>query len=115
MKKIITLLALVILVSGCANFNVIKYNDRVNYPPTNPDAVRLFNSDPPQAFEKIGELKCDVAMISSYTAIRRRIQEEGAKLGADAVVVNMDNRNQIGPSMYTGVAIKFKEEKPVSK
>lgn len=134
MVKFIVLLVLVILLSGCASFGVARYNDQVNYPPTNPNLVKIFNSEPPQPFEKIGELTCNAAPASSFNSINKRFQMEAAKMGADAVIVNTNlitggvyhNMNSYGSGfsgsatpMYKksilGIAIKFKEDKSIAK
>ncbi|MFA5093130.1 MAG: hypothetical protein WC543_04245 [Candidatus Omnitrophota bacterium] len=88
MNRAVILLLCLVGIAGCANFGVIKYNDAINYPPTDPSMVKIFNSEPPQAYEKIAELTCQAAPASNMNSITKHFQEEAAKMGADAVIVN---------------------------
>jgi hypothetical protein len=105
MKNIVVCMVLgaaALTFSGCASIDTYShsYLGSPQYPPTDPSQVRLITSNP-QMYEKnkLGEIVLDVEGEPSREKLETRLKEEGAKLGADAVVVVSD-RTRIVPNYY---------------
>ena len=87
MKKLICLLILVVLVSGCATFSSQKYPIKESYVPTKPEDIAIFKFFPPVAYKPIGEVEARGAPASKWDSLHRRLKEEAAKIGGDAIVI----------------------------
>ena len=97
-----------------------------HYPPSDPAAVQILRQDPPRQFEQLGEVRLDASTDPAppVTDIEARLKSEGAKLGADAVVIVWDRIQPVGVQYngplwggnleaiqahrLVGVAIKYK-------
>ncbi len=87
MKKLIYLFVIAMLVSGCAYFSSQRYPIKENYAPTNPDKVAIFKFPPPTPYQTIGEVEAKAAPASNWDSLHRRLKEEAAKMGGDAIIV----------------------------
>jgi len=86
--------------SGCASIDTYShsYLGSPQYPPTDPSRVQLITSDPKAAEKnRLGEIAIDVEGKPSREKLEAKLKHEGAKLGADAVVVVSD-RTRLFPS-----------------
>lgn len=129
MKNIVVLF-LCLGLFGCASFSAIKYNDDIIYSPTNPNMVKVFNSEPPQAYERIGEVSSIGAPYSNRNNIVERLKGKAAEMGGDAIILQSDevtrgvvgNANSFGGStsfnaniqrypVMQGIVIKFEKNK----
>jgi len=90
MKSIVLLLIVCLAVSGCASFDSVTYDDRVRYRPTDPEFVKVFSNTPPRNFVKIGEVSAKGMNISSRTNMIRRLKEDAAAMGGDAIILNTE-------------------------
>lgn len=87
--RMITALALAVLLAGCASSSVIVGRVR---PPISPAQVRIY-LNPPQKFEEIALLETSSRASWSITdqgkmdTVMDRMKEEAAKLGANGVLL----------------------------
>lgn len=87
MKKPIYLFIVVMLASGCAYFSSQMYPIKENYTPTNPDKVAIFRFPPSTPYQAIGEIEVKAAPASNWNSLHRRLKEEAAKMGGDAIII----------------------------
>jgi hypothetical protein len=128
MNRIIFLLIILMFASGCVTTSQNLYDTNVSYVATSPDSVSVFHELPRgRKFVKIGEVTVDKA--SSWAVAERKLKEQTAKLGGNAVyIIKTDSR--VGKSgmtmtigdapkgggtnsmlLVTGVAIKYIDNK----
>ncbi len=105
MKKLICLLALVMLV-GCATAKVTLYESDVKFTPTEAKDIRVYRRSPSERkYIKIGEVSTEAAQWSQIEDI---LKKEASKLGGEAVYITTGEF--VGEKVsITGVVIKFKE------
>lgn len=87
MRKLIHLLVLVMVVSGCATFSSQMYSQKENYFPTNPENIQIFKFPPPTPHKAIGEVEARGAPASKWNSLYRRLKEKAAAMGGDAIIV----------------------------
>ena len=90
--------------SGCASIDTYShaYLGSPQYPPTDPSRVQLITSDPKAAERnRLGEISMDIEGKPSREKLEAKLKEEGAKLGANAVVVVSD-RTRLFPNYNYG-------------
>ena len=87
MKKIICLFVLTVVMCGCATFSSQKYPIKESYPPTNPEDIAIFKFFPPVAYKPIGEVETKASPASKWSSLHRKLKEEAAKMGGDAIVI----------------------------
>ncbi len=118
------------LTVGCARVQVVATSDRLIgtpiYPPTSPASVQILREAPVRPFERLGEIHIEPSSgFPPREKIEAELRREGARFGADAVLVLYDRTAPSGKS-YTGgplgveepilghvvraEAIKYKEE-----
>ena len=101
------ILAASLLLAACA----ISSTDRVpgkSYAATDPEKVEVLYQQPNKPFEVIGFVSIDITLGGS-PAVTRKFQSAGAKIGADAVIVEaLPRLKPIGrPSLGSGKAIRW--------
>ena len=83
-KLVIIILILSFFVGGCATAQTVFYDDnKPVYPPTQPEEIKIFHSNPPQPFIRIGE----VTVNSSKTFYQKRLKEKAAGMGGHAIIL----------------------------
>lgn len=94
------LFAGVLALNGCATVEaqVTQYVGVPQYPPTIPAEVQVLRTDPTRPFVRLGEILIDASIEPAppMAEIELKLQDEGAKLGADAVVVVYDQIATVG-------------------
>jgi len=118
MNKVIVLLALVVLISGCASISANLYDNKTSYPSTNPKDVRVFHKMPQdRAFVELGEVT--VSRVTMWSWAESELKKKAAALGGDAVYIISEGGTSQG-GVYggaggfnttitvTGVVIKYK-------
>ena len=95
MKKIILILLAALVLSGCASFYASRYPGN-NYAPTIAANIPIYNNFPPQSYEVIGEVGGGGAPMSSWAGMGKRIREEAAKMGGDAIVIQQVDTPYVG-------------------
>lgn len=106
------LILLLVLLSGCAYFNTIRYDESFSSIPTEPQKVKILPTLPQEKFTVLGEIKCSAAPASNWNSLYSRLKEEAAKLGGDAIIVNAGTQyggtyTTLGTSTTTGSASAY--------
>jgi hypothetical protein len=74
-----------------------------SYPPTDPATVQITRAQPTQAHVQIGEIVCEPSSLSTpVPKIEAKLQQAGAKLGANAVVIVADRTQSVGAVVMGG-------------
>lgn len=94
------LIGCLLALSACATVEaqVTQYVGVPQYPPTIPAEVQVLRTDPTRPFVRLGEILIDASIEPAppMAEIELKLQTEGAKLGADAVVVVYDKIATVG-------------------
>ena len=124
------LTALMALGAVCARVQVVATSDRSIgapiYPPTDPARVQILRETPLQPYEMLGEIHIEPSGgFPPREKIEAELRKEGARFGADAVLIIYDRTQPSGKSYAGGPlgveepmyghavraeAIKYKEE-----
>jgi len=120
--------AVLALLGSCANMEVTtsQYAGAPRPAATKPADVEILRTEPVRPHERLGEIVIDATTDPAppIEKVEQRVREEGAKLGADAVVVVVDRIQNMGSYVsgpwwgstvepivgrkLIGVAIKYK-------
>jgi hypothetical protein len=96
-------LALTTLLVGCPSINArsTEYAGVQHFSPTDPSSVEILRQVPPKSHEKLGEIRVDASTEPSPPIgdIENKLREEGAKLGANAVVIVYDRIQPVGANI----------------
>lgn len=109
--KTISVLALALLfMMGCTTDLAMTTTSK-QFPPTNPDAVKIYLTDKPTApYEEIGRVSADkytsLGTTRSGDEIRKGLREKAASIGGDAII----NITEDFASM-SGVVLKMLPER----
>lgn len=96
------LLLLCLLLSACVTTNVVPY--RTLPPKASVEEVEVITErKPSREFEEVGLIEVDGAYGWTYAELVQKARQEGAKLGADAIIVSRDPIE--GPTRATGRTI----------
>jgi len=86
--------ALALCVAGCSSINAksTAYVGAPHFAPTDPASVDILRSPPGKPNDRLGEIRIDASTSPSppVNEIEQKLREEGAKLGANAVVIVHD-------------------------
>lgn len=97
--------ALALLIAGCASIDAksVVYPGAPHFAPTDPGSVDILRSPPTRPNDRLGEIRIDASTSPSpdVTKIEQKLREEGAKLGASAVVIVHDALQPV-VTTYTG-------------
>jgi len=90
-----------LLVAGCSGVSVRSKQELglPVYPPTEPASVQILRTQPTRPYQKIGEVAAEPYGDPSVQKIEQGLQQEAAKMGADAVVL------QMGRTVATGLIV----------
>ncbi len=100
----LTIAAALFAVTGCNTVSTTTTQALgvPTYPPTNPTNVVVLLAPPTRPHVRLGEVQAEPYSTSvSAAKIQAALQQAGAKLGADAVVIVYD-RNQVVGAVVTG-------------
>lgn len=88
----------VALLAACSTVSVssIRYVGVPVAAPTAPGAVEVLRREPRRPHEKLGEIVLRPSGNPSLEQLEAALRREGAKLGADAVVVVRDTTRRVG-------------------
>jgi hypothetical protein len=95
------MLALMFIVSGCNTVSVqsTAYLGVPTYPPTDPLSVQIVREPPTAPNIRLGEITVEPQGNPTKEAIEAKLQQAGAKMGANAVVIVADR------TMVTGATV----------
>jgi hypothetical protein len=99
------LFALMVFLPGCTQVFVTAdpFIGVPAYPPTDPASVQILRQYPERSFNKIGELFVEPSGGNPpITKIEQALQQQGAKMGADAVVITVDRITRSGADWIGG-------------
>lgn len=112
MKKTAVLFVLVFLLASCAPpLRVHFFPGARRYPPTSPSSVDILRSELLRPHEAFAEIRMDPPARMSRLDVERRLRERAADIGADALIIEVDNvyreRVWVGPySAYRGPRVR---------
>ena len=116
------------LLVSCASMDATttEYAGARHFPPTDPSSVEILRSQPSRPHDRLGEVVIDASTepAPAISDVEEKLRKEGARIGADAVVIVMDRVQPEGvyvtggywnrtAEMYSthklvGVAIKYR-------
>ncbi len=99
------------LLGACSALNpvsikVVPLGGAPPYPPTEPGIVAILHQEPSRPHAPIAEIYAEPQGSPKASAIEEKLQEAGAKLGADAVVIVADRQLIMGAIVTTTWAQK---------
>ncbi|GGP24809.1 hypothetical protein [Silvimonas amylolytica] len=98
--RLLTGVTLLALVAGCASVtaNSTQYVGAPRPPATDPANVQILRAEPTRSFDRLGEINIEASTDPAPPVqdIEARVRTEGARLGADAVVVVLDRIEPTG-------------------
>lgn len=92
MKKTVVLFVLVFLLASCAPpLRVSYFRGARHFPPISPSSVDLLREEPRRPHEAFAEIRYDPPAGISRSEVDWKLREKGASIGADALIVEVDN------------------------
>jgi hypothetical protein len=85
--------------TGCntVSTRTTQYVGVPSYPATDPATVQITRVQPAQPHVRIGEIVCEPSSLNTpVPKIEAKLQQAGAKLGANAVVIVVDRTESVG-------------------
>ena len=103
MNGLVAAVAALALFGGCTKVSVttMPFTEVQKFPPTDPGIVGVLHSEPSRPHLRLGEINLEPHVKQSAADLEQQLQEAGAQLGADAVVVVADPANLIGGTAAT--------------
>lgn len=91
------------LLGGCnkATVQAVPFSEVQKFPPTDPGVVGVLHSEPSRPHLRLGEVNLEPHVKQSAAELEQQLQEAGAQMGADAVVVVADPANLVGGTAAT--------------
>ena len=101
--RLLSALAALLLFSGCSHISerTHAYLGSPSYAPAAPASVQILQKEPPQPFDRLGEIMLGVEGNPSREAVEKKLRQAAAKLGANAVFITYD-RMHVFPIVYGG-------------
>jgi hypothetical protein len=96
MPRKIFLLAVCVILTGCATASVARYPNAQNIPPTNPANVSVYTNFPPVQYEIIGEIEGSGDQFASWDMVSDEMRKKAAEIGGDAVVIQVRDTPFVG-------------------
>ena len=101
-EKCLALFVLVFLLAACAPpLHVNFFPGAGAFPPTSPASVDLLRSELLRPHEAFAEIRMDPPARMNRFEVERRLRERAAAIGADALIIEVDNvfreRVWVGP------------------
>jgi len=103
MNGLVAAVAALALFGGCTKVSVttMPFTEVQKFPPTDPGIVGVLHSEPSRPHLRLGEINLEPHVKQSAADLEQQLQDAGAQLGADAVVVVADPANLIGGTAAT--------------
>ncbi|HET7365801.1 MAG TPA: hypothetical protein VFJ70_19690 [Burkholderiales bacterium] len=103
----------VLLIAACAYVDAYttQYVGVQRYPPTDPSTVQVLAAEPRERFDRLGEVLLDISVDPQPPVqdIERKLREEAAKWGANAVYVVRDSITPRDGHKLIAIAIRFRQ------
>jgi len=104
---------LVLIVAACAyvDASTTQYVGVPRFPSTDPASVKVLNAEPSGRFDRLGEVLLDISLDPKPPVddIERKLREEAAKWGANAVYVVRDTITRVDGHKLVAIAIRFRQ------
>jgi len=105
-------IVLLLLATACAyvEAHTTQYVGVPRYPPTDPKTVQVLRGEPKERHDRLGEVLLDISVDSPPPVedIERKLREEAAKWGANAVYVVRDTITRADGHKLIAIAIRFR-------
>ena len=98
-------LPVLLLSTGCQTVSTMdtQYIGVPTFPPTNPAQVQILRTEPTRPHIRLGEVRAEPSSESvPVTKIETALQQQAAKMGADAAVVVYDHTQVVGAQVVGG-------------
>ena len=106
-------IVLLFLLGACAYVDAFttQYVGVPRYPPTDPQSVQVLPAEPRERIERLGEIMLDISVDPKPPVedIERKLREEAAKWGANAVYVVRDSITRSDGHKLIAIAIRFRQ------
>ena len=89
MKRLILLIGVVSLLTGCATMQATSYYPQERFPATDPDKILILNAPPAKEHRVIGEVS-----LASATYSESQLRKKVSEIGGDAVILDTSIRRQ---------------------
>ena len=107
------LVVFVCLLAACAyvDAHTTQYVGVPRYPPTDPRTVQVLRGEPRERHDRLGEVLLDISVDAPPPVedIERKLREEAAKWGANAVYVARDSITRADGHKLIAIAIRFRQ------
>lgn len=103
--KIALAVAGLFVLTGCQTVSTTNnpYLGIPTFPPTNPAHVQILRTEPTRPHVRLGEIRAEPSSESvPVTKIEAALQQQAAKMGADAAVVVYDHTQVVGAQVVGG-------------
>lgn len=91
MKKTLVLLFVLAALAACSSgLSVHHFRGAPGFPPTRPETVDLLRTEPRRPHVAFAEIRYDPPARASRYEVEWRLRNKGARIGADALVIEMD-------------------------
>lgn len=102
-RNLLLTAVLALVITGCASINAKStlYAGAPHFAATDPASVEILREVPARPHDRLGEIRVDASTEPSppVTDIENKLREEGAKLGANAVVIVYDRIQPVGANI----------------
>jgi len=95
----LTAILFTVFLTACMTTNPVRVLPRVGaslYPPTEPETVLILRMEPSKPYEILGQIIIEPESVLPAAQIEQMLQQEAARIGADAVVIVSDMSMQVG-------------------
>jgi len=93
------------ILSGCTSIIAASepFIGAPTYPPTDPATIQILREAPSRPYEKLGEILIEPQSGNPpVEKIEQKLREEGAKFGADALLITFDKLMPAGGTYFGG-------------
>lgn len=99
-KRLALLFALGVLLAACSPLRVTHFRGAPGFPRTRPEAVDLLRFEPRRPHVAFAEIRYNPSPRASRYEVEWRLRNQGARIGADALVIEVDTLYREG--VYAG-------------
>jgi len=89
-KKLVLFFVLAGFMAACSPLHVYHFRGAPGFPPTRPEAVDLLRGEPRRPHVAFAEIRYEPPARASRYEVEWRLRNKGARIGADALVIEVD-------------------------